>query len=420
MVTQAMRRLWTERVGEALQRASAAAFVSFERKWLRGVRGAQAAALGLLLGVSGCHAQKPWPLWDAYAGKFLDQQGRVIDHNAGDRTTTEGEAYAMFFALVANDRARFDKLLDWTENNMAQGDLSVHLPAWSWGKAQDGSWKVLDPNPAADADLWMAYTLSEAGRLWNVDRYTKLGRVMAERIAQQEVVTVPGIGTTLLPGAQGFHPDPKTWFLNPSYLPPELLVYFAHRDSHSPWHQVAQNLPHLLATPAGFAMDWMKVGPDGVHPSATPAAEQDAGSKNQPGASARGSYDAIRVYLWLGMADARTPGVRESLAAVPGMAKWLGSHAVPPLSVDEAGQSTQPDSPPGFSAAVIPYLHALGQKQAEQAQIDRLGATREVKSGLYGRDGWYYDQNLALFSTGWSEHRFHFKSDGELIVQWKS
>ena len=157
----------------------------------------------------GCRAEAAWPLWDGYAQKFIDAQGRVIDHNGDDKTTTEGEAYAMFFALVADDRARFDKLLEWTEDNLAQGDLTARLPAWSWGKAADGSWKVLDANPAADADLWMAYALCEAGRLWDDPRYEKLGDLMAARVAQQEVVLVPGVGTTLIPGAQGFHPEPE-------------------------------------------------------------------------------------------------------------------------------------------------------------------------------------------------------------------
>ena len=86
----------------------------------------------------------------------------------------------MFFALVANDRARFDKLLGWTQDNLAGGDLTQRLPAWSWGKSPDGSWKILDPNPASDADLWMAYALLEAGRLWHEPRYEKLGTAMAD------------------------------------------------------------------------------------------------------------------------------------------------------------------------------------------------------------------------------------------------
>lgn len=415
-----MRRLLAKGLGDMYRAVPAAASFFRAKRTRCGVRAAQAFGFVMLLSLNGCRAQPPvWPLWDAYTARFLDQQGRVIDHNAQDRTTTEGEAYAMFFALVANDQPRFDRLVDWTENNMAQGDLTLHLPAWSWGKAEDGSWRVLDANPAADADLWMAYSLCEAGRLWNVDRYMKLGKLMADRIAQEEVVVVPGVGTSMIPGAHGFHPDPNTWFLNPSYLPPELIAYFARQDPHSPWRQVLDSLPRVVASPGGFAMDWMKVAQDGAHPSTTPAADEDDLQQNHPGAPARGSYDAIRVYLWLGMADAKTPGVHDSLAALPGMALWLRSHAVPPLAVDEVGQSTQPDSPPGFSAAVVPYLHAMGLKPLEEQQLDRLAATKDLKSGLYGHEGWYYDQNLALFSTGWSEHRFHFGEDGRLSVKWK-
>jgi endo-1,4-beta-D-glucanase Y len=415
-----MRRLLARGLGDHSRAMPAAVSFFPAGAMRRGLRAAQAMAFVALLGVNGCRAQRPaWPLWETYTARFLDQQGRVIDHNAQDRTTTEGEAYAMFFALVANDQPRFDKLVDWTENNMAQGDLTLHLPAWSWGKAPDGSWRVLDPNPAADADLWMAYSLCEAGRLWNIDRYAKLGHLMADRIAQEEVVLVPGVGTTMIPGAKGFHPDADTWFLNPSYLPPEIIAYFAHRDSHSPWRQVLESLPKVVTSQGGFAMDWMKAGLDGAHPSATPEADEDASQKNQSGAPAHGSYDAIRVYLWLGMADPKTPGVHDSLAALPGMARWLQSHPAPPLSVDDEGHSTQPDSPPGFSAAVIPYLHVLGLQALEERQSERLGATKDLKSGLYGHEGWYYDQNLALFSTGWSEHRFRFNEEGRLVVKWK-
>src|ERR1700722_12559807 len=59
-------------------------------------------------------AQQPWPLWESYTQHNLDQQGRVIDHSSQDRTTSEGQAYGMFFALVTNDRTRFDKILNWT------------------------------------------------------------------------------------------------------------------------------------------------------------------------------------------------------------------------------------------------------------------------------------------------------------------
>ena len=122
--------------------------------------------LFLLGGTGGCK-QGPWTLWNSYAAHFIDAQGRVIDPQGGGRTTSEGQSYAMFFALVNNDQARFERLLKWTQTNLAQGDLATHLPAWLWGKTKEGEWKILDPNPASDADVWIAYSLVEAGRLWN-------------------------------------------------------------------------------------------------------------------------------------------------------------------------------------------------------------------------------------------------------------
>src|SRR4051795_328025 len=88
--------------------------------------------------VSGiCQGQIVWPLWESYTRAAIDQQGRVIDHSAQDHTTSEGQSYAMFFALVANDRVRFEKLLRWSEINLANGNLAQQLPAWAWGKAPD-------------------------------------------------------------------------------------------------------------------------------------------------------------------------------------------------------------------------------------------------------------------------------------------
>src|SRR5213075_2454258 len=103
-----------------------------------------------MLIIANCSAQDWTPLWKSYAAAFMDNQVRVIDRDTGDRTTSEGQAYAMFFALVANDRARFDGLLRWTELNLAAGDLTAQLPAWQWGRDASDRWGVLDANAAAD------------------------------------------------------------------------------------------------------------------------------------------------------------------------------------------------------------------------------------------------------------------------------
>ena len=372
-----------------------------------------AASLGVQ---AGCRAEQPWPLWQAYSQRMIAGDGRVLDRTAGDRTTSEAQAYAMFFALVADDRSQFDKLLNWTESNLAGGDLTVRLPAWSWGKNPDGSWKIIDPNPASDADLWLAYDLLEAGRLWREPRYERLGTLVASRIAQAEVAPVLGVGTTLLPGAVGFHPDPGTWILNPSYLPPFVLVRLSSAFPEGPWSAVLGSVHPILSkgSPGGFAMDWVAAG-FAVMPSISPA-QLASGDHTAPPI---GSYDAIRVYLWLGLSDKSTPGLKSLFDDTSGMAAYLKHQVTPPHKVDGQGIVLATDAPVGFSAAVVPYLQALNLKPQEKTQLDRINALRDPSTGLYGKDPAYYDQNLILFATGWTEGRYRFDRDGKLVTHWR-
>jgi len=371
--------------------------------------------LSMLCATGGCK-QGPWLLWDAYSARFIDTQGRVIDPQGDARSTSEGQAYAMFFALADNDRACFDRVLNWTQANLAQGDLRTHLPSWLWGKNKDGAWKTIDANPASDADVWMAYTLIEAGRLWKVPLYTNMGRQMMAQIAKIEVADLPGFGPMLLPGPTGFQHG-HVWTLNPSYLPLFIFERFAAVDPAGPWGQIALGIPSMLAQSArhGYAMDWVDYVPgDGFYP----APEQHPGNKDTdaPG----GGYDAIRVYLWAGMLDG-SGKVRENvLNAIPAMSVYLANHDAPPEKVSDQGIPLEQDGPVGFSAAVLPYLRAfpdLGKLSAQQTI--RMSQQRNPTSGLYGKDLTYYDQNLALFATGYLGGRFRFGPGGELQLEWK-
>lgn len=378
---------------------------------------AVAVACVVLSVQTGCRAEVPWPLWQAYRAKFVDSTGRVIDHDPGsnDRTTSEGMAYAMFFALVTNDRTTFDKLQRWTEDNLASGDLTARLPAWSWGKAPDGSWKTLDKNSAADADLWMAYDFLEAGRLWKDDRLLKLGTVLSDRIAHGEVALAPGLGTVVMPAAQGFHQQPDSFVLNTSYVPPQVIARLRKEMPGGPWGAVLDTIPQVIhgSAPAGWPTDWVGTSPT-LQPSPTPT-ELATG---KTGFTPVGSYESIRTYLWLGMADKGTPGVEESLGYLTGMSAYLATATTPPLQVDMTGKVLNPEGTVGFSAAVIPYLAAIGKKNLATAQMNRLEASKDT-NGLYGHSTLYYDQNLAMFATGWSEGRFRFDRDGKLKLKWK-
>ena len=354
----------------------------------------------------------PVALWQAYASSFLSSDGRVIDPQGANRTTSEGQSYALFFALVNNDRARFDQVLAWTQSNLAGGNLGPHLPAWEWGHRKDGTWGQLDPNSAADSDLWIAYDLLEAGRLWHLPAYTAIALRMLHQIARRETTTLPSFGPVLLPGEYGFHLK-GSWILNPCYTPLFLLRRLAKADPTGPWAGIAMLQSSLIehSSPGGFAMDWVSYTPgSGFLPSRSNSIQTDG---------ALGSYDAIRVYTWAGMTSSEEPSRAAILAALHGMRDYLLQHNAPPEKVNAMGVPLPNDGPVGFSAAVLPFLLETGQTAQAQKQLQRVESQLDEKTGLYGKVPTYYDQNLILFGLGWSQRQFRFSPDGELWVTWQ-
>ncbi|WP_157271544.1 cellulose synthase complex periplasmic endoglucanase BcsZ [Azohydromonas aeria] len=376
-----------------------------------------AAALGGACG-SAAAARRcaGWPLWSAFAGRFIQADGRVIDDQHQTRyTTSEGQAYVLFFALVANERERFDTLLRWTDRHLAQGALGERLPGWRWGRHDDGEWKLLDANAAADADLWLAHTLFEAARLWRAPRHRELAQALLALIRDQEVVELPGFGPTLLPGPLGFQLDGGAVRLNPSYLALHQLRALAREDASGPWDTIAAGMPRLLAAvaPRGLVPDWVRHSERlGWH----------AADDSPP----LGSWDAIRAYLWAGLVHPGDPLRPALLHATRGMAALLQAGTELPRQVrTDTGQALG-SAPAGFSAALLPWLRATGRTRllaAQQARLRALSADGEAwpagcPGGLIGQPPTYYDQALALFGTGAVEERFAFDVQGRLVPAW--
>jgi endo-1,4-beta-D-glucanase Y len=349
-----------------------------------------------------------WRAYRAFVERFVQSDGRVIDRStATQQTTSEGQAYAMFFALVANDRATFDRLLAWTRTNLAGGRFSassLQLPAWQWGRQPDGSSGVLDSNAASDADLWLAYDLLEAGRLWRAPDYAALGGALAQQVAEREVATLAGFGPMLLPGPAGFAIGGVTR-LNPSYLPLPVLRALAYAQPRGPWDALANNALRMIraTSPRGFAPDWV--------------AWRDGQFVVDPQYQDLGSYDAIRAYLWAGLASPSDPLAKPWLAALGGMRERVAQTGVPPEKVAAASGAGTGEGPLSYWGALAPYFNALG----DASGVARARAMLAVLDGApQAREPVYYDRVLGLFGGGAIDGRYRFDAEGRLLPAWRN
>jgi endoglucanase len=373
-------------------------------------RGALGAALLLAGGawLGAAHARDagspcaPWPEWQRFEQFYLSDDGRVIDAGARQGiTVSEGQAYALTFALIANDRPAFERILKWTQDNLAGGHLELALPAWKWGRADDGRWTALDPNSAADADVWIVYALGEAARLWHETRYDHLAQAMAELIVREEVAWIPQLGATLLPGPKGFVSQ-QTWRLNASYSPIQALEAIGGRSGDRLWGDLLQSSTRVIvgSAPHGYAADWIDYRPpDGfITDSSTHGG---------------GGYDSIRVYLWAGMladADRRSAALTRKLEP---MAELAAEH-LPPEWIDTNTLEMHGAAPAGFLAALLPLLSHFHHPEVVESY------RRLVQAAALQDNRHYYSDVLSLFGLGWVDGRYRFDRQGRLQVRWNA
>lgn len=381
------------------------------------------AALACLLlpGVALAQAQacdaNAWPLWQTFRTHFVQPDGRVLDASTPQQhSSSEGQSYAMFFALVGNDRESFDKLWAWAKDNLAGSDIRSNLPGWWWGLDDKKSWRLLDRNSASDADLWFAYALLEAARLWKDERYTNDARALLANITRQEVADLPGLGKMLLPGFISFAKPDHYWQLNPSYLPIPVLRRLAVAEPQGPWSEIARNTGSLFkgVSQHGFVADW--VGYRGTSPNSGMFV-------TDPAKGALGSYDAIRVYLWAGVTPAKDPQAKPILDSLQGMSRAVASQGTPPEKITLHDGALQGTGPFGFSAALLPYFKALKQPyllDQQRARVDQLMAASLTEEAVKMRQPPYYDFVLSLFALGYIDAHYQFLDDGKLKTSWES
>ncbi len=333
-------------------------------------------------------AEISWPLWQDFKAVQM-QDGRVIDDSDPRMiTTSEGQSYAMFFALAANDRPAFDALLNFCESKLKRPD---GLYAWLYGRNEQGEDVILDDNDAADSDLFIAYCLLEGGRIWQDETLTRRGMELLQQM-RPLLRRVSHLGLVILPGMYGYEDQEKgTLELNPSYYPHFILKRLAQADAH--WQETVAGAQRVIlrSSPNGAVPDW---------------AVFDQRGHYQIDHSAQGAYNAIRVYLFAGMVDQRDPyylQLRQHFAPLIQTVRLLKTA---PAHVGVNDLSFAAIGPYYLTAAFLPYLRT--DKSAA------LLRTELYRSGMIPKR--YYGNVLTLFALGFDEGRWYFDRSGQLML----
>ena len=204
--------------------------------------------------------------WDSYRRRFIQRDGRVIDYEASDRSTSEGQAYAMLRAVLIDDSATFALTLNWGENNLQRlenGKPVDNLWAWKWGRTSDGSWGAIDKNFASDGDIDAITALILASRRWNRPEYLKIAKTKLQDLWKYSTVVGSENKRYLLPGPKAaFVKNSSTFYLNPSYFAPYAFRLFAQVDPERDWlslvdtsYEVLEDSKELSAV--NLPSDWV-------------------------------------------------------------------------------------------------------------------------------------------------------------------
>jgi endoglucanase len=260
--------------------------------------------LALLMVTCACASEADW---DTFKQQFTEG-GRVVDTGQSGISHSEGQGYAMLFAVHYGDRATFDQLWQWTARNLQVRDDA--LLAWRWDKAKG----VTDRNNASDGDLLVAWALVRAGVKWQSQELTAAGRRIAQDVRRKLVKKVAH-GLVLVPGLEGF--DKKEGMtVNLSYWVFPAFPEIARADPAPEWDELAATGIAMLQYSRfgrwGLPPDWLKLG-ERVTPGGNPPE--------------RFGYDAVRIPVHLLWARRETEALMRPYKAFWG--QFEGAKALP-------------------------------------------------------------------------------------------
>ncbi|HEY5985772.1 MAG TPA: glycosyl hydrolase family 8 [Streptosporangiaceae bacterium] len=218
-----------------------------------------------------------------FLNNYVRPNGRVTRLDQGNDTVSEGQAYGLLLAEAAGDDGTFGRIWRWTRDHLRQpnGLFAFHANA---------AGQVLDPQPASDADLIIAWALLRY-RGPGSPAYHQEGRQVANAILTHEVTTGPD-GARLLTAGPWATGRPAS--LNPSYWSLPALASLASLTGNPRWRRLADAAVsatrHLTRDGRLLPSDWAELTAAGQLRS------EPAPNGGQP--QTQYGLDAQRTVVW--------------------------------------------------------------------------------------------------------------------------
>ncbi len=301
--------------------------------------------------------------WGQFRNRFMAPDGRIIDTGNRNISHSEGQGWGMLMALAADDRASFERIWAWTRRTLDRPRDA--LSAWRF-RPQAAN-PVEDMNNATDGDLFLAWALLEAGRIWGATQHTESGQAIGRDILRLLVRPAGGMAL-LLPGARGFERRDHI-IVNPSYYCFPALRVLAAAVPDPAWLRVAGDGLSLLRAARfgrwGLPPDWLS-----VH-------KQDRRLTLPSNWAPRFSYDAVRVPLYLGWV-----GLGQEPALQAAADFWTDSgHRQMPAWTDLSSNAVSPYTASPGIAAVAGFAAQMARRPIPVAERRAPDAMPDYYSG---------------------------------------
>jgi len=321
--------------------------------------------------------------YEVYKKDYMSKDGRTMDYEKENVTTSESQAYMLFMSYNMNDRKTFNLVYTWTKKHLRRKD---GLFSWLWGKDKDDKYKVLDYNSASDADIDIAFCLIRAYEKWKDKKYLKDALPTIHSIWIKETKLI-GLHHVLMPGAAQTSSDKIE--INPSYFSPYSFRVFEKYDEEHNWNELIDSCYYYLnasmsKTKTHLPPNWFLIENGKV-------VLEDSQRSDF-------SYDAVRVF-WRIFVDYKKTGEKRALSVLEKskvfITQWKKTKNIY-VNYKADGQLRDKNKNVGSIALLLPSINLFDKKVASEIYNKELTPYFEAKSYWPSKND-YYARNLLWF-----------------------